>query len=207
FALKFYEHCVAIAKATNEAGGSGLWSEDDGFYYDMMQGPGMAPQLLPIRSMVGIVPLFAVATLDDEQLRQLPELQHRLSWFFANRPQLARDISVTLDVDHQHRLLAIPNRNRLERILRCVLDERELLSPHGIRSLSRYHLDHPYTLDLDGGRHEVHYAPGESDTTTFGGNSNWRGPVWFPVNYLFIEALKRYHHFYGDTFRIECPTG
>ncbi len=206
-ALKFFEHFVAIARATNEAGGTGLWSEDDGFYYDLMHRHGHAPELLPIRSMVGIVPLFAVATLDDEQLRQLPEFHDRLRWFFANRPQLAKTISVTLDVDHQHRLLAIPNRHRLERVLRRVLDESELLSPFGVRSLSRVHAEHPYALELGGSRYEVHYAPGESDTTTFGGNSNWRGPVWFPVNYLLIEALKRYHHFYGDTFRVECPTG
>jgi hypothetical protein len=114
---------------------------------------------------------------------------------------------VTLDVDLQHRLLAIPNRERLERVLRTMLDEQEFLSPHGIRSLSRVHGDQPYRLQVDGAEYEVHYAPGESDSGLFGGNSNWRGPVWFPVNYLIIEGLKRYHHFYGDKLTVECPTG
>jgi hypothetical protein len=206
-ALKFFEHFVAIAKAANELGGTGLWDEADGFYYDQMHGPGMAPQMVKIRSMVGLVPLFAAASLDDELLQQLPVFHDRLLWFFANRPELARAISVTLDVDHQHRLLAVPSRARLERVLGYLLDEREFLSPHGIRSLSRVHADRPYRIELDRSNHEVRYAPGESDTGVFGGNSNWRGPVWFPVNYLIIEALKRYHHYYGDTLTVECPTG
>ncbi|HEX7836408.1 MAG TPA: glucosidase, partial [Kofleriaceae bacterium] len=206
-ALKFFEHFVAIAKASNELGGTGLWDDDDGFYYDQMQAPGHEPRRLKIRSMVGLVPLFAAASLDDELLQQLPVFHERLSWFFANRPELARAISVTLDVDHQHRLLAIPSRERLERVLGYMLDERELLSPHGIRSLSRAHGERPFRVKLDHTHYEVHYAPGESDSGLFGGNSNWRGPVWFPVNYLIIEALKRYHHFYGDRFTVECPTG
>ncbi|MBS1117997.1 MAG: hypothetical protein H6Q90_225 [Deltaproteobacteria bacterium] len=205
-ALKFFEHFVAIAKATNELGGTGLWSEQDGFYYDQIQSPRGA-EALKIRSMVGLVPLFAVASLDDEHLQQLPKFQERLAWFFANRPQLARSISVTLDVDHQRRLLAIPNKERLQRVLATMLDENELLSPHGIRSLSKAHGANPYVLEIDGVRYEVAYAPAESTTSAFGGNSNWRGPVWFPVNYLLIEALKRYHHFYGDDFTVECPTG
>ena len=116
-------------------------------------------------------------------------------------------ISVQLDVDHQHRLLAIPSKDRLQRVLRYVLDEAEFLSPHGLRSLSRYHREHPYMVHLGGADYEVHYTPGESDSGLFGGNSNWRGPIWMPLNYLLIEALKRYHHFYGDSFQIECPTG
>ena len=206
-ALKFFEHFVAIAKASNELGGTGLWDDSDGFYYDQMRTPGHGPRMLKIRSMVGLVPLFAAASLDDELLQQLPVFHDRLSWFFANRPQLAREISVTLDVDRQHRLLAIPNRDRLERVLRYMLDEREFLSPHGIRSLSRIHAEQPYHLRIDPSDYEVHYAPGESDTSVFGGNSNWRGPIWFPVNYLIIEALKRYHHYYGDQLTVECPTG
>jgi hypothetical protein len=206
-ALKFFEHFVAIARASNELGGTGLWDDDDGFYYDQIQAPGHAPRRLKIRSMVGLVPLFAAASLDDELLQQLPVFHDRLTWFFANRPELARAISVTLDVDHQHRLLAIPNRDRLERVLRYLLDERELLSPHGIRSLSRAHAEQPFRLQLDGADYEVHYTPGESDSGLFGGNSNWRGPVWFPANYLIIEALKRYHHYYGDKLTVECPTG
>jgi hypothetical protein len=206
-ALKFFEHFVAIAKASNELGGTGLWDDGDGFYYDQMRTPGDGSRMLKIRSMVGLVPLFAAASLDDELLRQLPVFHDRLMWFFANRPQLAREISVTLDVDRQHRLLAIPNRERLERLLRYMLDEREFLSPHGIRSLSRIHAEQPYHLLVDHNDYEVHYAPGESDSGVFGGNSNWRGPIWFPVNYLIIEALKRYHHYYGDQLTVECPTG
>src|SRR5262249_7813090 len=136
-----------------------------------------------------------------------PLFAERLRWFFANRPELASTISVHLDEDRQYRLLAIASRERLERVLGYMLDEREFLSPFGIRSLSRFHLDHPFWLALDGESHEVHYAPGESDSGLFGGNSNWRGPVWFPLNYLLIEALKRYHHFYGDSLRVECPKG
>jgi hypothetical protein len=206
-ALKFFEHFVAIAKASNELGGTGLWDERDGFYYDQMQAPGGEPQRLKIRSMVGLVPLFAAASLDDELLQQLPVFADRLAWFFTNRPQLARSISVALDVDHQHRLLAIPSRERLLRVLGYLLDEREFLSPHGIRSMSRIHAAEPYRVQIDRANYEVHYAPGESDSGLFGGNSNWRGPVWFPANYLIIEALKRYHHFYGDQLTVECPTG
>ncbi|HEY0192190.1 MAG TPA: glucosidase [Kofleriaceae bacterium] len=206
-ALKFFEHFVAIAKASNELGGRGLWDDDDGFYYDLMQHPALGRSRLKIRSMVGLVPLFAAAALDDELFHQTKVFRERLDWFFANRPQLAQAISVTLDVDHQHRLLAIPSRERLERVLRYMLDEREFLSPHGIRSLSRVHADQPYRLEIEHNQYEVHYAPAESDSGLFGGNSNWRGPIWFPVNYLIIEALKRYHHFYGDGLTVECPTG
>ena len=205
-ALKFFEHFVAIAKAMNTLGGTGLWCDDDGFYYDQMHTDGNV-RMLKIRSMVGLVPLFAATSLDDEQLAKSPVFLRRLNWFLANRPELARTISVQLDVDHQHRLLAIPNRERLERVLRYMLDEGEFLSPNGIRSLSRVHLRRPYSLDIDGRAYGVHYTPGESDSGIFGGNSNWRGPVWFPMNYLLVEALKRYHHFYGQAFKIECPTG
>ncbi len=205
-ALKFFEHFVAIAKATNTLGGDGLWSHDDGFYYDQIQSPS-GPRELKIRSMVGLVPLFAAESLEDEVLRKLPIFAERLAWFYENRPELARTISMQLDVDHQHRLLAIPSRERLERVLSYMLDESEFLSPYGIRSLSAYHRDHPYVVNIDGHAYEVHYAPGESDSAIFGGNSNWRGPVWFPMNYLLIEALKRYHHYYGDSLLVECPTG
>ena len=205
-ALKFFEHFVSIARATNTIGGDGLWSEEDGFYYDQIRTPEGARELR-IRSMVGLVPLFAAEALDDEVLHKLPSFAERLRWFFENRPELAATISVQLDADHQHRLLAIPSKDRLLRVLRYVLDEEEFLSPHGLRSLSRYHRDHPYALHLAGANYEVHYTPGESDSGLFGGNSNWRGPVWMPLNYLVIEALKRYHHFYGDALQIECPTG
>jgi len=206
-ALKFFEHFVAIAKAMNELGGNGLWDDGDGFYYDQMRQQS-GNVMLRLRSMVGLVPLMSAATIDDDQLQSLPVFQKRLQWFFENRPQLAKEITVAVDVEHQHRLLAIPNRERLTRVLRTMLDESELLSPFGIRSLSKAHGgNHPYVLEVAGVRYDVHYAPGESTTSTFGGNSNWRGPIWFPVNYLLIEALKRYHHYYGDSFCVECPTG
>src|SRR6185295_9616817 len=157
FALKFFEHFVAIAKATNELGGTGLWSEADGYYYDLIDAPGPGGRRqVAIRSMVGLVPLFAAASLDDEKLSGIAEFGDRLEWFFANRPELAS--SIAIDHMHQHRLLAIPSRDRLERVLRYVLDETELLSPYGVRSLSRYHRDHPYVLHLDGMDYEVHYT-------------------------------------------------
>jgi hypothetical protein len=205
-ALKFFEHFVQIAKAMNNLGGTGLWSDADGFYYDQMHAHGKVREL-EIRSMVGLIPLFAVTSLDDEQLAKSPVFQKRLNWFVDNRPELAATISCQVDIDRQHRLLAIPSQERLERVLRYMLDEQEFLSPYGVRSLSRVHLAHPYVLRMDGQEYEVHYAPAESDSGMFGGNSNWRGPVWFPVNYLIIEALKRYYHFYGETFLVECPTG
>src|SRR5262245_7760979 len=149
---------------------------------------------------------MACTVLDEADLVRFPAFAKRMRWFLGNRPDLARYVSLA-EADHGHRLLAIPSRERLERTLRYMLDEREFLSPHGIRSLSQVHRERPFVLALDGQEHEVHYTPAESDTWLFGGNSNWRGPVWFPVNYLLIEALERYHHFYGDGLRVECPTG
>ena len=208
-ASKFFEHYVAIADAMNSFGGAGLWDEQDGFYYDQLHVDGtMVP--LRIRSMVGLIPLMACEILDDEVLNRLPGFMKRLNWFLENRPDLSRQISYlnsTVQGGHRHRLLAIPSRERLERVLPVLLDEREFLSPHGIRSLSRAYLDQPYRLKLAGSEFEVHYSPAESDTVLFGGNSNWRGPVWMPANYLLIEALERYHHFYGDDLLVECPTG
>lgn len=210
-ASKFFEHFVAIADAMNCLGGSGLWDEADGFYYDQLQVDGHSHRLR-IRSMVGIIPLFAVEVLEDELLRELPGFRKRMDWFLQHRQDLARHISyLEREQDdgsaHHHRLLAIPSHERLERVLRYVLDESEFLAPHGIRALSRVHAEKPYSFWVGGEEHRVEYVPAESTSGLFGGNSNWRGPIWFPVNYLLIEALERYHHFYGDTFRIECPTG
>jgi hypothetical protein len=205
-ALKFFEHFVAIAKAINTLGGDGLWSETDGFYYDLMDTP-KGSERLRIRSLVGLIPLFAAEALDDELLQNLPVFRDRLAWFYANRPELAKIISTEVDVDHQHRLLAVPSKERLLRLLGYMLDENEFLSPYGVRSLSKVHATKPYELQLDGRRYEVRYTPGESESGMFGGNSNWRGPIWFPANYLLIEALKRYHHFYGDRLQVECPKG
>lgn len=210
-ASKFFEHFVDIADAMNCLGGSGLWDETDGFYYDQFHVNGTAHRL-KIRSIVGIIPLFAVEVLEDEVLKSLPGFRKRLDWFLANRQDLARQISYLEDDQsdasrYPHRLLAIPCRDRLERVLRYLLDETEFLAPNGIRALSRVHADHPYTMTIGGETHYVEYAPAESTSGLFGGNSNWRGPIWFPVNFLVIEALERYHHFYGDALLVECPVG
>ncbi len=208
-ASKFFEHFVAIADAMNRLGGSGLWDEQDGFYFDQLHVDGTVIPLR-VRSMVGIIPLFAVEILEEGVINRLPGFQRRLRWFLENRRDLAWQISYMEaegEETHAHRLLAIPSRQRLERVLHHLLDEEEFFSPFGIRSLSRVHKDHPYTLNVDGTEYRVEYVPGESNTALFGGNSNWRGPVWFPVNYLLIEALERYHHFFGNSLRVECPTG
>ncbi len=206
-AWKFFEHFVSITRAMNEIGGNGLWHEEDGFYYDEAI-IHENPMPLRVRSAVGIIPLFAVESLEEKRLSRLPLFDQRLSWFIENRPDLAQGTSLMArDSQPGRRLLAIPSRDRLKRVLGYVLDESEFLSPYGVRSLSRVHLEHPYVVRVEGREAEVHYAPAEADTNMFGGNSNWRGPVWFPLNYLLIEALKRYHHFYGDSFEVECPTG
>jgi hypothetical protein len=204
-ATKFFEHFIAIADAMNRLGGSGLWCDQDGFYYDqLLTQDGVTP--LRVRSLVGLVPLLACEILEQDTLERLPDFSRRMRWFLDNRPDLAASI-VQRDASGAHWLLAIPSRERLERVLRVMLDEREFLSPHGIRSVSRAHAEHPYVLRAGGGEYRVDYVPGESTTGIFGGNSNWRGPVWFPLNYLLVEALQRYGHFYGDTLRVECPTG
>ena len=204
-ASKYFEHFIAIVDAMNAFGGTGLWCPEDGFYYDQLQVGGRVIPLR-VRSMVGLLPLLACTVLDDEVLGRFPGFAKRMRWFLDNRPDLARYVTLA-EADRGRRLLAIPSRERLERTLRYMLDENEFLSPHGIRSLSQVHRAHPFVLVVDGQEHEVHYTPAESDTALFGGNSNWRGPVWFPVNYLLVEALERYHHFYGDGLRVECPTG
>jgi hypothetical protein len=206
-ASKFFEHFVAIADAMNNLGGTGLWHEEDGFYYDQLLVDG---QVVPLRlrSAVGIIPLFAVELIDEKRMAKLPGFAKRTKWFLENRKDLAGQISYLEQRGGAGQyLLAIPSRERLERVLRYVLNEAEFLSPHGIRSLSRVYRDHPFTLQAAGGQWSVGYVPGDSDSGIFGGNSNWRGPVWMPLNYLLIEALERYHHFYGDSFTMEFPTG
>jgi hypothetical protein len=210
-ASKFFEHFVAIADAINTLGGSGLWDETDGFYYDHVHADG-SEMPLRVRSMVGLIPLYAVEVLEQEAIACLPGFRKRMQWFLDNRQDLARHISYMEAVSddgrpHGHRLLAIPSRPRLERVLRYLLDEDEFLSPFGIRSVSRFHKDHPYACRIGGEDKRVVYDPGESTSGIFGGNSNWRGPIWFPVNFLLVEALERYHHFYGDALKVECPTG
>ncbi|MDB6170001.1 MAG: glucosidase [Verrucomicrobia bacterium] len=206
-ASKFFEHFVAIADAMNTLGGTGLWHEEDGFYYDQLLVDGCAAPVR-LRSMVGIIPLFAVELIDMKQLERLPGFAKRTRWFLENRRDLAGQISYLDQKGGSTRyLLAIPSRQRLERMLKYVFDEAEFLADHGVRSLSRAYRDHPFVLRAEGAEWRVGYAPGESDSGLFGGNSNWRGPVWFPVNYLLIEALERYHLFYGDDFKMEFPTG
>src|SRR5688572_13465301 len=208
-ASKFFEHFVAIVDAMNTLGGTGLWDEHDGFYYDQLSVQGR-PTPVRIRSMVGVIPMFACEALEDEVIDRLPGFRKRMNWFLENRQDLARH---TTYAEHAggckvgRRLLAVPSRERLERMLKYVLDENEFLSPFGVRSLSKAHEKKPFTAKVDGRELKVKYVPGEADSELFGGNSNWRGPIWFPLNYLLIEALERYHHFYGDGFQVECPTG
>ncbi|HYC00842.1 MAG TPA: hypothetical protein VEC57_17040 [Candidatus Limnocylindrales bacterium] len=206
-ASKFFEHFVAIVDAINTLGGDGLWNEDDGFYYDELHlGQERIP--LRIRSLVGLIPLLAVEVLDDEVLEKLPQFRKRMQWFLANRPDLARHIEHrSSGGDRGRRLLAVASADRLQKVLRYMLDETEFLSPYGIRSLSRIHEQRPYVFEVGGEQHRVVYTPGESTTGLFGGNSNWRGPIWFPINYLLVEALERYDHFYGDDLTVECPSG
>lgn len=209
-ASKFFEHFIQITDAMNRLGGNGLWDEEDGFYYDQIQIDGGAPIPLKVRSLVGLLPLIAVTVLEQSAIDRLPGFKKRFEWFLENRKDLARHISWTEAecCPGQHRwLLAIPAKARLVRVLRYLLDEKEFLSPYGIRSLSKFHGDHPYVFQAGGQEFRVEYVPGEGNSGLFGGNSNWRGPVWFPVNYLLIEALERYHHYYGAEFRIEYPTG
>ena len=208
-ASKFFEHFVAIADAMNTLGGTGLWDEQDGFYYDQLHVDGVSMPMR-VRSMVGLIPLFAVEVLEQHKIDAAPGFRKRMEWFLRNRRDLARQVSYMEaggDNAHAHRLLAIPSRHRLEDVLRYLLDPNEFLSPYGIRSLSRIHSERPFVLPVDGEERRVDYEPGESSEPLFGGNSNWRGPIWFPTNYLLIEALERYHHFYGDTLRVECPVG
>ena len=208
-ATTFFEHFVSIADAINSLGGTGLWDENDGFYYDQLCVEGQKTPMR-IRSIVGLVPLLACECIDQETIDSLPGFKKRMQWFLNNRRDLAQHISYMRereDSRHSRRLLAMPARHRLVRMLKYVLDENEFLSPYGIRSLSAVHRDHPFTLRVGEDEFTVRYSPGESDTYIFGGNSNWRGPIWFPINYLVIEALERYDHFYGESLRVEYPTG
>jgi Mannosylglycerate hydrolase MGH1-like glycoside hydrolase domain len=207
-ASKFFEHFVYIAHAVDSPGtGINLWDEADGFYYDVLHGNGTAYPV-KVRSMVGLIPLFAVETLEPEVVDKLPGFKRRMQWFIDNHPEFRDHVEMaTRPGAGVRRLLTIVAREQLPRVLRLMLDETEFLSSHGIRGVSRYHQDHPYSLRLDGIEHRVDYEPAESSSALFGGNSNWRGPVWFPVNYLLIESLQKFHYFYGDAFKIPFPTG
>jgi hypothetical protein len=209
-ATKFFEHYLYIADAMNHIGDQdvSLWDETDGFYYDVLHLPDGKQIELKVRSMVGLIPLFAIETLEPDTLNQLPAFKKRLEWFIRNRPDLRRNVACmeTKGLEAR-RLLAIVSQDKLRQILQKMLDETEFLSPYGIRALSKYHAEHPYTFEVDGAQFRVDYEPAESSSGLFGGNSNWRGSVWFPVNFLLIESLQKFHHYFGDDFKVECPTG
>jgi hypothetical protein len=209
-ASKFWEHFLGIANAINHLGdGSiGMWNEEDGFYYDVLHLPDGRPCPLKVRSMVGLIPLFAVETVEEQLIDRLPGFKRRMEWFIDNREDLTCNVaSLRTQGVEGRRLLSIVGPEQLRRILKFVLDEDEFLSPYGIRGLSKYHDTHPYSIRINGVEHRVSYEPAESTTGLFGGNSNWRGPVWFPLNYLLIESLQKFHYYLGDDFKVECPTG
>jgi hypothetical protein len=209
-ASKFWEHFLYIANAINTLGRrrTGLWDDIDGFYYDVLHFHDGRAMPLKLRSMVGLIPLYAVETLEPKVVDKLPGFKRRMEWFIKNRPDLTGNVaSMSAPGEGERRLLALVNTTQLRRILHYMLDENEFLSPYGIRALSRAHKDHPYRLPVDGQEYTVRYEPAESSTGLFGGNSNWRGPIWFPVNFLLIESLQKFHHYLGDDFKVECPTG
>ena len=206
-ASKFFEHFVYICRAMNNIGGEKieLWNREDGFFYDVLHLPDGHTCPLKVRSLVGLIPLFAVETLDSELIDKLPRFKHRMQWFIENRPDFSAHVETHSKDGEVRRFLSLVNPARLKSVLRYMLDEEEFLSPYGIRALSRYHKDHPYVLSIMGSDYRVDYEPAESSTGVFGGNSNWRGPIWFPVNYLLIESLQKFHYFLGDEYKVECP--
>ncbi len=209
-ASKFFEHFVHISHAMNDLGGEGisLWDEQDGFYYDVLHLPNGDHFPLRVRSMVGLIPLYAVETLESDILGMLPGFNRRMQWFIDNKPELREHIRTTeVPGGGTRYLLSIVNCERLPKVLRYMLDESEFLSDYGIRAISRVHREKPFMLEANGMSHRVDYEPAESSTGLFGGNSNWRGPIWFPVNYLLIESLQKFHHFVGNDVRVEYPTG
>ena len=210
-AIKFFEHFLYIAQAMTNIGdkGIGLWDETDSFYYSVLNLPDGRMVPMKVRSMVGLTPLFAVETLESATLAKLPNFSERLDWFLNCRPDLAALVSHwNVPGTGERRLLSLLRAHRMKSLLKRMLDPEEFLSDYGVRAVSRYHKAHPYTYRVEGGRTlGVDYEPSESRSRMFGGNSNWRGPIWFPVNFLIIESLQKFHHYYGDGFRIECPTG
>jgi hypothetical protein len=209
-ATKFFEHFLYIAGAMANVGDEGidLWDDEDEFFYDVLHTSDHDRVKMKVRSMVGLIPLFAVEVLDQQLFDAMPQFTARLQWFLKNRPDLANLISRWNEKGKGERhLLSLLRGHRMKKLLRRMLDESEFLSPYGIRALSKYHEANPYKLSLEGTEFIVKYVPGESDSYLFGGNSNWRGPIWFPVNFLIIESLQRFHHYYGDDFLIEHPTG
>ncbi len=208
-ATKFFEHFIYIANAINNATGrQGLWDEEDGFFYDWLHTPDGHLIPLKIRSFVGLIPLYAVETLEPDLLEKLPRFRRRMEWFLKYRPELVAQIaSLTEPGEGQRRLLSLVDRPQLERVMQRMLDANEFLSDYGLRALSKRHEAEPYTFHVNGETYRVAYEPAESTTGLFGGNSNWRGPIWFPVNFLMIESLQKFHHFYGDALKVESPYG
>jgi hypothetical protein len=205
---KFFEHFLYIAQSMTNMGckGVGLWDDEDGFYYDALHLNDKIHHL-KIRSMVGLIPLFAVEVLEPDLLKQLPEFESRLNWFLKNKPEMANLISRWNEKGSGERhLLSLLRGHRMKKLLNRMLDETEFLSDYGIRALSKIHEEVPYELNVNGKKFSVKYTPAESDSGLFGGNSNWRGPIWFPVNFLILESLYKFYHYYGDDFKIECPT-
>jgi hypothetical protein len=209
-ASKFFEHYIAIIDAINGLGGTGLWDEEDGFYFDQLTTADQPPRALKVHSIVGIIPLYAICILHKEDVERLPGFRKRLQWFLSNKPELARHVSDIENTDPSlagSKFIALVPKERFLRILTRLLDETAFLSDHGVRGLSQYHGDNPYQVEIAGKTLVVKYVPGEGDSGMFGGNSNWRGPVWFPMNVLLLNALERYHAVYGDNLKVECPTG
>ncbi len=200
-ASKFWEHFLYIANAMSHRGDGeeSMWNDEDGFFYDVLHLPNGERKPMKVRSMVGLIPLFAVQTLEPELLDKLPGFKRRLDWFVENRPDLtANTACMKTPGAGERRLLSIVDADKLRQSLRYMLDESEFLSPYGIRALSRFHRDNPYILHVNGTEHRVDYQPAESSTSLFGGNSNWRGPIWFPLNFLLVESLQKFHHYFGD---------
>ena len=209
-ASKFFEHFLYIAGAMNNMGGDGiaLWDDEAEFFFDILRHPDGRRERMTLRSMVGLIPLFAVETIEPAMLEMLPNFKERLEWFLQHRPELAKLVSRWQEPGAgERRLIALVRGHRMKRLLARMLDPNEFLSPYGVRAVSKYHEAHPYVYRSDGREFVVRYEPAESRAGTFGGNSNWRGPIWMPMNYLLIEALQKFHHYYGDDFKVECPTG
>jgi hypothetical protein len=211
-AFKFIQHFMWIAYAMDRVGEhhDEMWDEQDGFFYDLLRLPDGHAMRLKVRSLVGLLPLCASTVFEGDAVTRYPKLMEMIALFRKRHPELASHVAPT-DAGfvgyRERRLLSILNKNKLERVLAYMLDENEFFGPHGIRSLSRYHLEHPFVFHVDGQEYKVQYLPAESNTGMFGGNSNWRGPVWMPVNALIVRALVNLYHFYGDAFRVQCPTG
>jgi hypothetical protein len=208
-AVKFYEQVVNIAYATNKSGSrDALWDEEDGFFYDVLRVPGQFTTRLKTRSIVGLLPLCAVMVYNPEAVKRLPRFAERVKWFNENRPELVQNLHQPNRPGAGGRfLISLLTEDKLRRVLARMLDPAEFLGDHGIRSLSRYHLEHPYIFYTAGAEYRVDYLPAESNSGMFGGNSNWRGPIWAPINILLVRALTQMYSYYGDEFRVECPTG